>query len=157
MGYTHFNKISGETGIGIGTKGNETEVINSSGVVTANVTGNVTGNITNTLTAVTGSTTATRAGGTAVVNSGLATIGSTDGQKNYTLAAPTAGVNKTLVCTAGSSANTSVVLCASGVTFDGTNTQATFNAANEVLDLVGLSATQWAIKSNMNSVALATT
>lgn len=157
MGYTHYDKLSAHNGIAIGVKGSETDVVNSSGVVTANVTGNVTGNLTETVTAVTGSTTATRAGGTAVVNSGIATLGSTDGQKNYTLAAPTAGVNKTLVCTAGSSANTCVVLCASGVTFDGTNTKATFNAANELLDLVGISTTQWAIKSNMNSVALATT
>lgn len=127
------------------------------GNVTGNVTGNITGNQTETLTAVAGTTTATRAGGAAITNTGITTISSTSGVKNYTLAAPVAGIHKTVVCTAGSSTNTSVVLCAAGVTLDGTNTKATFNAASDFLDLVGLSATRWLVKTNGGSVALATT
>ncbi len=144
--YTHNQKYSATNGgYAVGEKGSEVEVVNSSG------------NVVEVVAAVVGSTTATRAGGTAITNSGVATVSSTSGAKNYTLAAPTAGVSKTIVCTAGSSVNTAVVLCASGVTFDGTNTKATFNAAAETLDLVGVSATLWAVKSNTGSVALATT
>jgi hypothetical protein len=112
------------------------------GNVVGNVTGNITGNQTETLTAVVGTTTATRAGGAAITNNGIATIGSTSGQKNYTLAAPAAGVHKTIICTAGSTDNLSVVMASTGVTFDGTNTVATFNGADDTLDLVGLSATR---------------
>ena len=45
MGYTHFDKVSGVTGIGVGKKGSEVEVITKEGVVTAPVTGNVTGGL----------------------------------------------------------------------------------------------------------------
>lgn len=99
---------------------------------------------------------ATEAPGTAVINYGISTIGSTSGAKYYALAAPIAGQPKKLVCTAGSSENTCIVNAGEGVTFDGTNGVATFNAAGDSLDLVGLSATRWFVNVNNGSVALST-
>lgn len=125
--------------------------------VAAEFVGNLTGSLTEPLSAVVGTTVATVEGGAKLPNSGISTISSTSGQRNYTLDAPVAGVHKTIVCTAGSTANKCVVLCSTGVTFDGTNTKATFDAAGEFLELIGLSATQWLVKVNGGSVALATT
>ncbi len=127
------------------------------GNLIGNLTGNITGNQTESLSAVAGTTVATREGGAKLPNSGISTISSTGGQKNYTLDAPVAGIHKTIVCTAGSTANKCVVLCSTGVTFDGANTEATFDAAGEFLDLIGLSATQWLVKVNGGSVSLGTT
>ena len=69
-----------------------------------------------------------------------------------TLAAPESGVNCVIIIRSISSGNV-VVTTASGVTFDGTNNTATFNAAADKLVLGYKSATQWAIIEN-NSVVL---
>lgn len=69
-----------------------------------------------------------------------------------TLAAPESGVNCVVIVRSISSGNV-VVTTASGVTFDGTNNTATFNAAADKLVLGYKSATQWAIIEN-NSVVL---
>lgn len=71
---------------------------------------------------------------------------------NMTLAAPKPGVHLEIRVTSITSGNV-VVTTASGVTFDGTNNTATFNAANDYLTLGYKSATQWIVIVN-NSVAL---
>lgn len=92
--------------------------------------------------------------GTNLKAGGVSTIASTSGAKSYTLDAPVPGVRKTIWCTAGSTANTSKVT--SSASFDGTNFAATFNAAGDALELVGLSATRWGIIANLGSVSLTT-
>lgn len=69
-----------------------------------------------------------------------------------TIAAPTAG--RFLVITqadAGTAGHT--VTCTAG-DFDGTNAIATFNAAEETLVLLGVSATRFVVVENIGSVAL---
>lgn len=104
------------------------------------------------LAAVSGST----GTGTAVPNSGITTVSSTSGAKNYVLANPTAaGDRKMIICTAGSTDNTCVVTTGStACTFDGTNRTLTMNAAGDSVDLVALSTTRWFINVNNGSVAL---
>lgn len=94
--------------------------------------------------------------GTAIPNSGITTISSTAGAKNYVLADPTAaGDRKMIICTAGSTNNTCVVKTGStGCTFDGSHGTATFSAAGDSLELVALSTTRWFINVNNGSVAL---
>lgn len=94
--------------------------------------------------------------GTAIPNSGITTISSTAGAKNYVLADPTAaGDRKMIICTAGTADNTCVVKTGStACTFDGSHRTATFNAAGDSLELVALSTTRWFINVNNGSVAL---
>lgn len=94
--------------------------------------------------------------GTAIPNSGITTISSTAGAKNYVLADPAAaGDRKMIICTAGSTVNTCVVKTGStSCTFDGTTKTATFKAAGDSLELVALSTTRWFINVNNGSVAL---
>lgn len=94
--------------------------------------------------------------GTAIPNSGITTVSSTSGAKNYVLADPTAaGDRKLIICTAGSTDNTCVVKTGStGCTFDGSHSTATFNGANDSLELVALSTTRWFINVNNGSVVL---
>lgn len=104
------------------------------------------------LAAVAGST----GTGTAIPNSGITTISSTAGAKNYVLADPTAaGDRKMIICTAGSTDNTCVVTTGStACTFDGSHRTATFNAAGDSLELVALSTTRWFINVNNGNVGL---
>ena len=94
--------------------------------------------------------------GTAIPNSGITTVSSTSGAKNYVLADPAAaGDRKMIICTAGSTDNTCVVTTGStACTFDGTHRTATFNAAGDSLELVALSTTRWFINVNNGTVAL---
>ena len=94
--------------------------------------------------------------GTAIPNSGITTVSSTSGAKNYVLADPAAaGDRKMIICTGGSADNTCVVTTGStACTFDGTNRVATFNAAGDSLELIALSTTRWFINVNNGSVAL---
>ena len=94
--------------------------------------------------------------GTAIPNSGITTISSTAGAKNYVLADPTAaGDRKMIICTAGSASNTCVVTTGSAAcTFDGTNRNATFNGAGDSLELVALSTTRWFVNVNNGGVVL---
>lgn len=130
---------------------------NSNGVQEAVILENEPQTLTNKIirevvTAVAGST----GTGTGIPNTGITTVSSTSGAKNYVLADPTAiGSRKVIICTAGSTDNTCVVKTGStGCTFDGTNKTATFNAAGDSLELIALSATRWFINVNNGSVAL---
>jgi len=89
----------------------------------------------------------------AVAISGVALITGGTGIAGLTLAAPTPGARCELRVRSLSS-GTVVLTTAAGVTFDGTNNTATFDAANEGLILVYKSATQWEIVVNIGSAAL---
>lgn len=84
---------------------------------------------------------------------GLNIVAGGTGLADATLAAPTVGA----VCTIriGTLASGSVVVtCATGVTFDGTNNTATFDAVNEAVVLQYKSATAWDIVLNVGAVVL---
>jgi hypothetical protein len=96
--------------------------------------------------------TAAASTGTAISNFGVTTITST-AAATYGLTAPTAGVVKHIIQTS-SSTETTTVNGGAGVTFDGTNDDLTFNAANEAVTLVGLSTVRWGVFSNVGSVGI---
>lgn len=72
---------------------------------------------------------------------------------NVQLAECTPALGKLLIITCIDSTNTTDVDCVSGATFDGTNATATFDAADDTLVLMGLSATRWLVLVNVGSVA----
>lgn len=74
------------------------------------------------------------------------------GLAGLTLAAPQPGVRCDIILSSLTSGNC-IVKTPLGVTFDGTNNTATFNAVNDQLVLVYRTATQWQIVYN-NSVTL---
>lgn len=167
MGYTHFDKVSGNNGLFAGKKGSEVQVASATGglyqsgtAITATAAElNIMDGITKT-TAQLNQAFATIAGstgtGTAIPNAGVAAVSSTGGAMNYVLADPTAAGDKvTIICTAGSTDNTVVITTAStGCTLNGTNRVATMNAADDSLELIALSTTRWFINVNNGSVAL---
>lgn len=91
--------------------------------------------------------------GGAIDISGIALITGGTGIADLTLAAPEAGVRCEIRIDSLSSGSV-VVTTGTGVTFDGTNNTATFDAADEALVLAYSSATQWQIVENVGSVAL---
>jgi len=84
--------------------------------------------------------------------SGVAMIAGGTGLANMTLAAPEEGCSCEIVLESITSGDV-VVTTASGVTFDGTNNTATFDASGDFLRLGYKSATEYKIIEN-NSVAL---
>ena len=90
-------------------------------------------------------------GAGAIAVAGLAAIAAGTGY-NMTLAAPVTYGLCDINIVSRTSGNV-VVTCAAGVTFDGTNNTATFNAVNDQLTIGYKSATQWEIFYN-NSVVL---
>jgi hypothetical protein len=93
------------------------------------------------------------AGKKACVTNGVSAITGGTGIADMTLAAPSPGDLATIRINSLSSGSV-VVTTATGVTFDGTNNTATFDAANESLVLAYKSATQWQIVLNIGGVAL---
>ena len=87
---------------------------------------------------------------------GLTMIEGGNGIADLTLAAPTPGAVATIKLDSVTSGNI-VVTCASGVTFDGTNDIATFDAAGETLVLYYKAADEWAVAQNVGAVALSAT
>jgi hypothetical protein len=66
-----------------------------------------------------------------------------------------AGDKKMIICTAGSTTNTSTVTTGStACTFDGSHRTLTMNAADDSVELIALSTTRWFINVNNGSVAL---
>ena len=82
----------------------------------------------------------------AVATSGIAIVAGGTGFA-LTLAAPTPGC-RCRVKLASISSGSVTLTCATGVTVDGTNNRMTFNAANDEIELVYKSATQWQILAN---------
>jgi hypothetical protein len=103
------------------------------------------------VTALDGST-----GKKACVTNGVSSIAGGTGIADMTLAAPTEGDLATIRINSRSSGNI-VVTCATGVTFDGTNDIATFDAVSETLVLAYKSATEWQIVHNIGAVVLSAT
>lgn len=107
----------------------------------------------NTVTALDGT-----AGKKACVTNGVSSItGGANGIADMTLAAPSPGDQATIRLDSITDTKTVVVTCATGVTFDGTNDIATFDAAGETLVLAYKSATQWQIVLNIGGVVLSKT
>jgi len=105
------------------------------------------------LTNVLGFAVAARTGGAgqkACLTNGLTIISATGAVADMTLGAPTAGA-VAIIRVAAADGNI-VVNCASK--FDGTNTKATFDAAEEALVLVA-NGTSWAVALNVGGVTLA--
>ncbi len=171
MGYTHFDKVSGINGIGVGAKGSEVEVANATGqlrqsgtAITASAAelnkldnstftaAQLEGFIKSlaTVTALDGS-----AGQKAIPINGIAQIAGGTGISDMTLAAPAPG-SLVVIRLASITSGTVVVTTATGVTFDGSNNTATFGQADDTLVLVYKSATEWSIVLNAGAVALST-
>lgn len=87
---------------------------------------------------------------------GLSIITGGTGIADMTLAAPTDGA-RAVIRIGSLSSGSVVVKTPAGVTFDGTNNTATFDAANEALVLKYNAATAWAIELNIGAVALSST
>lgn len=109
---------------------------------------------------------------TRIANEGVSTINGGTGQKacrvngltvvtggtgiaDLTLAAPTEAARATIRIGTLSSGDV-VVTCAAGVTLNGTNNVATFNAVNESLTLIYKAANTWEVETNVGGVVLST-
>lgn len=86
-----------------------------------------------------------------ILNSGHTTVASTGTRKTFTLAAPVAGVVKSMICTQANSTGEVVIDLGSGKTAAGKR-YLQFDAANEAIILRGRSTTVWDIISNVGSV-----
>lgn len=102
----------------------------------------------NTVTALDGS-----AGKRACVTNGVSAIAGGTGIANMTLGAPSPGDQATIRIDSITSGNV-VVTCAAGVTLDGTNDVATFDAAGETLVLAYKAANTWQVVMNIGGVTL---
>ncbi len=98
---------------------------------------------------------------------GITTLTSSSAATAFTLPAPVAGQFKAVFCIKGTGTNTAVASFSGATgstgfhfaTTDADNDlrKATFNASNEGLLLYGVSALEWFITSNINSVTIAAT
>ncbi len=93
------------------------------------------------------------AGAKACLTNGLTIIAGGTGIADMTLGAPSPG-HRAVIRLASISSGTVVVTTPAGITLDGTNNTATFDAANEAISLVYNSATAWAVELNVGGVAL---
>ena len=84
--------------------------------------------------------------------------GATPKVKAFTMDAPTAGASKTLYCLRGNATGWVGVDGGAGVQFGETaaNRWLQFNAAEECVQLIGLSSVKWGIVSNVGAVAQST-
>lgn len=82
-----------------------------------------------------------------IAASGIYLADATAGALTATIAAPEPG-DHVLIRTTAVGANTLVVTAVDGVTLDGTNNTATFNAAADTLELVYKAAGTWAVLTN---------
>lgn len=87
--------------------------------------------------------------------SGVTMVAGGTGLNGLTLAAPVAGARARIILESITSGDV-VLKTPAGVTFDGTNNTATFNAAADELELIYKSATQWKVIKN-TSVTLSST
>ena len=86
-------------------------------------------------------------------NISLLTLNSNGTPLTVNIGAPTLG--KLLVIVQVDAGTDQHTVKTSGCTFDGTNDNATFDAQNETLVLLGVSTTRWVIVENIGSVGLA--
>jgi hypothetical protein len=123
MAYTHFKKLSGIDGLAMGKKGEEIEIGNFPILETS---GTVKACLTNGLTIVTGGT----------------------GISDLTIGAPVKGARARIRLNTLSSGSV-IVTAVSGVTLDGTNNTATFDTAQETLELIYAGENKWAVALNI--------
>lgn len=153
-GVTHFNRVSGKRGVYTGVKGAEVPVAVDGTLYQGGTALTPTATQLNKLftryavTALDGST-----GKKACSTNGVSAITGATGIADMTLAAPSAGDVATIRINSIASGNV-VVTTPTGVTFDGTNNTATFDAANETLVLAYASATAWQVVLNIGGVVL---
>lgn len=86
---------------------------------------------------------------------GLTVVTGGSGIADLTLAAPTEGARAVIRIGSLSSGNV-VVTTAAGVTLNGTNNTATFNAVDEALVLIYKAANTWEVELNVGAVVLST-
>lgn len=92
-----------------------------------------------------------------ISNNGLTTFGSeSTAATTYTLDAPVAGIRKSLLCNSTSTLAKTLYSGSTAIRFgaSSTITNLVFDASNEAVILQGVSATQWAVVSNVGSVTL---
>lgn len=155
--YTHHNLISGILGLFVGKKGSEIQVADADGHLFQGGT-EITPTAVQlnklfsryTVTALDGST-----GKKACATNGVSAITGGTGIADMTLAAPAVGDVATIRINSLSSGSV-VVTCAAGVTLDGTNTIATFDAVSDTLVLAYKAANTWQVVLNVGAVALST-
>lgn len=94
------------------------------------------------------------ASGAITLNSGAVHLNHATVVIAATLDAPTAGDELIIVDSSATGTAAHTVTLGAGVTFDGTNNTATFNALAETLHIYAISATRWVILANIGSVAL---
>ena len=169
MGYSHFKKLAGILGLWVGKKGAEIQVADADGhlyhggtelTFTAAEANKLAG-LTPTqeqlnklftrylVTALDGST-----GKKACATNGVSAIAGGTGIADMSLAAPSLGDVATIRINSISSGSV-VVTCAAGVTLDGTNVKATFDAVSDTLVLTYKAANTWQVVLNVGAVALA--
>lgn len=139
MGYTHFDGISANK-LAFGAKGQEIPIAASIAEINKLFTRNE-------VTVLDGTE-----GQTACVTNGVSAITGGTGIAGMTLAAPSKGDVATIRI--DSTTDDVVVTCAAGVTFDGTNDKATFDAAGETLVLAYKNDTTWQVVMNIGGVEL---
>ncbi len=153
--FTHFKSISGVDGVYAGDAGAEVQVAGADGQLYQKGTA-LTGNavVLNKLcelfktTVLDGST-----GKKECVTNGVTLITGGTGIADMTLAAPSIG-DVAIINIASLTSGNVVVTAEDGVTLDGTNNTATFDAAGEALVLAYASANKWAVILNIGGVAL---
>ena len=143
MGTTNFDAVAAATFTGA-------VVGNVTGNVTGNLTGNVTGNVSG---EVKNAVQTLAASGAITLNSGLVLLAHATVPVEATLDAPAAGDELFIVNNSASGTAAHTVTLPAGVTWDGTNDVATFNAPGEALHVIALSATRWLILENIGTVA----
>lgn len=97
--------------------------------------------------------TAGATGQKACITNGLTIIAGGTGIADMTLGAPSPG-HRAVIRVSSLASGSVIVTTPTGITLDGTNNTATFDAANETLALVYNSATAWAVELNVGAVAL---
>lgn len=88
----------------------------------------------------------------ACLTNGLTLVAGGTGIADLTIGAPHPG-HRAVIRIASTTGNV-VVTAADGITLDGTNNTATFDAANEALALIYNGETAWAIELNVGGVGL---
>ena len=155
MAYSHIKRLAGIFGLWVGKAGSEVQVADAEGnlyhggTVLTPTAVQINKLFTRyTVTALDGS-----AGKKACSTNGVSAITGGTGTADMTLAAPSPGDVATIRIDSFGS-DSVVVTCAEGVTFDGSNSIATFDAADETLVLAYKEANTWQVVMNIGSVAL---
>lgn len=87
------------------------------------------------------------------LTNGLTIIAGGTGIAGMTIGAPHPG-HRAVIRLASITSGSVVVTAAAGITLDGTNNTATFDAAGEAITLVYNGSTAWAVELNVGGVAL---